>query len=214
MLKRSKVVLVVLVSMPLSLFAARPFITDDAGTVAQSGFELEFASDYWSNFGSHGATIKHGLTDRMDLGVAFGYMTAPVEMKAAQPLELSLKYNFIPEHFSVSATGVFSSATYAINAIYSHDLKVLSGHANLGIEVAGESSNVTLTYGLAAVFNVGIAAIGAELGGADKDLSWWQVGAQFNILDWLAVDSGLGGEFSKDINLYVTSGLWFFLGGR
>jgi hypothetical protein len=213
MLKRTTVVLTLLVNMPLSLFAARPFITDDAGTVAQSGFELEFASDYWKDFGLHVATIKHGITDRMDLGVAFGYMTAPVEKKAAQPMELSIKYNFLPEHFSFSATGVFSSATYAINAIYSHDLKMISGHANLGIEVTGESSDVTLTYGLAAVFNVGIAAIGAELGGADKELSWWQVGAQLNILDWLAIDSGLGGGFSKDVNLYVTSGLCFFWGG-
>jgi hypothetical protein len=214
MLKKTTAVLAILINMPLSLWAARPFITDDAGTVEQFGFELECTSDYWKDLALFGATLKHGLTDRMDLGVAFGYLTAPLRMKAAQPLEISLKYNFIPEHLSVSATGVFASATYIINAIYSHDFKVLSGHANLGFEATGESRDVILTYGLAAVFKIGITAIGAELGGADKDLNWWQIGAQLNLWDWLAFDSGLGGEFNKNMNLYVTSGLWFFFGGR
>lgn len=214
MIKRTTVALAVLVNMPVLLFAARPFITDDAGTVEQSGFELECASDYWKNLALFGATLKHGLTDRMDLGVAFGYMAAPLEMKAAQPLELSLKYNFIPEHFSVSATGVFGSATYAINTIYSHYFEVLSGHANLGFEATGESRNLALTYGLVAIIKVGIAAIGAELGGVDKELNWWQIGAQLNLRDWLGFDSGLGGEFKKGMQLYVTSGLWLFFGGR
>jgi hypothetical protein len=41
-----------------------------------------------------------------------------------------------------------------------------------------------LTYGLAAVFNVGNGRYyGAELGSADKELSGGQIGAQFNILD-------------------------------
>jgi hypothetical protein len=146
----------------------------------------------------------------MDLGVAFGYMATPLERKAVQPLELFFKYNIIPEHFSASATGVFGSATYAINAIYSHYFKEISGHANLGFEAIGENRDVNLTYGLAVVLKVGVAAIGAELGGVGRDLNWWQFGAQVNLRDWLAFDSGLGGEFSKGINLYITSGLWFF----
>lgn len=189
-------------------------MTDDAATVEQHAFELEVASDYWKDFAKFGAALKHGLTKRMDLCVAFGCAAVPSELRAAQPLELSLKYNFVPEHFTVSMAGTFNSATYAVNAIYTPSSEPLSVHVNLGFEATAENRNVVLTYGIAAVFNAAIAAIGAEIGGVDNDLNWWQIGTQINLLEWLAIDAGLGGDFNKDMELIVTSGLWFYFGGE
>lgn len=214
MLKKNFAVFTMLIGMPISLLAARPFFTDDAGTVERSAFELESASDYWKDFASFGTTLKHGLTDKMDLGISFGYLAVPLERRAAQPLELSLKYNFVPEHFSASFTGSFSSATYAVNAIYTHSFKAFSGHANMGFEAADAIREMVLTYGLAAVYNLGIAAIGAEIGGVDGELNFWQFGFQINLLQWLAFDTGIGGDFGDETQVSITSGLWFSFGGN
>ncbi|MDO5575465.1 MAG: hypothetical protein Q4F84_00175 [Fibrobacter sp.] len=193
--------------VPVSLFAARPFVTDDAGTVEQGTFELETSSDYWKNTASFGIGLKHGLTNRMDLGVAFGYDAVPKASAAAQPLEVSFKYNFIPEHFSASFTSAFSSSTYSINAIYSHDIKFLSLHANVGLEATEGAKDVSGTYSLAAVFNIGIVAAGLEFGGVNKDINWWQIGTQAAFTDWFALDIGVGGDF--DNKMTATTGLWF-----
>lgn len=193
--------------VPVSLFAARPFVTDDAGTVEKGTFELETSSDYWEDAASFGIGLKHGLTNRMDLGVAFGYDAVPKESAAAQPLEVSFKYNFIPEHFSASFTSAFSSSTYSVNAIYSHDIKFLSLHANAGFEATEGVKDVSGTYSLAAVFNIGIIAAGLEFGGVNKDINWWQIGGQATFTDWFALDIGVGGDF--DDGMTATTGLWF-----
>lgn len=195
--------------IPVSLFAARPFVTDDAGTVAQGIFELECSSGYWDDAASFSIGLKHGLTSHMDLGVVFGYHAVPEDEAAAQPLEISLKYNFIPDHLSASFTSAFSSASYAVNAIYTHAISAFSLNVNLGMEATDAVKNVAATYGLAAVFNVGVAAVGAEIGGVDKNINWWQVGTQITLKDWLAVDLGIGGDFEDDTHLTAASGLWF-----
>jgi hypothetical protein len=60
-------------AMCQSALAARPFETDDAGTVAPGTFESEFGSESWKDDAAFGIGLKHGLTERMDLGVSMGY---------------------------------------------------------------------------------------------------------------------------------------------
>ncbi|MDO5575460.1 MAG: hypothetical protein Q4F84_00150 [Fibrobacter sp.] len=206
MLRKMILNLLLITSVPVSLFA-RPFATDDAGVTSINAFELELGSNYWEDVASFGATLKHGLTNHMNLSVSFGYDAVPKETAMAQPLGVSVKYNFIPEHFSMSFTSAFSSsASYLLNAIYTQKIKFVTIHANAGLEATEAVKNVDAKYGLATVFNIGIVAAGIEICGVNKDVNWWQVGTQVAIKEWIALDIGVGGDF--DGNMMATSGIW------
>jgi len=197
--------------IPLSLFAARPFATDDAGTVEPGIFEIESALDYWKDRASFGIGLKHGLTSKMDLGIALGYTIRPEDEMAASPLGLSFKYNFIPEHFSVSISGSFNSAVYAINTIYTHPFNVIAISINIGLEVTESIKECMLTHGVLSTFLFKNVTVGFEIAGTHKNFSLWQVGTQISIKDWLAIDVGFGGDFEKEIQLNATTGLWVSL---
>jgi hypothetical protein len=59
----------ILIGLPaISLYGARPFATDDAGTVSVAGYELEIGYDFGQDEGILGLSFKHGLTPKMDVG--------------------------------------------------------------------------------------------------------------------------------------------------
>lgn len=82
--------------------AARPFATDDAGTVAPVGYELEPGYDFWEDEGAFGLGFKHGLTEKMDIGIGFGYCLIPESNRDFSTAEICLKYGLISELFAVS----------------------------------------------------------------------------------------------------------------
>ncbi|HON11113.1 MAG: hypothetical protein GX089_14030 [Fibrobacter sp.] len=191
------------------VFAARPFTIDDAGTVEKEGFEVEVASNYWKNSADAGIGLKHGLTDRMDIGAGFGYTALPEKEAQFSALEVGLKYAIVPDLLSTSVSASFDSPVYTINLILSKPVGVAAFHGNAGIEAESVSKSVNLVYGVAAAFNMGRITSGVEVGGINKELNWWQLGAQIDLLDWLAVDFGLGGDFQKEVGYAATTGFWF-----
>jgi hypothetical protein len=86
--------------------AARPYVTDDAGTVGLGLFELETASNCWKDRVEFGLCFKHGITDRMEIGVAMGHCASPKDERAIQDAELGFKFALIPDLFAASFTGV------------------------------------------------------------------------------------------------------------
>lgn len=200
--------IMVLSSLAVS-FAARPFATDDAGTVEMGGFELETAANYWNVNADFGLCLKHGFTNRMDIGVGFGYVAFPEEMAQLSGLEVGLKYALVPDLLSASFSGSFGDPCYAVNLILSKSIGFICLHGNLGMEAAQAIKDATLTYGVAAVFETGIVSSGVEIGGTHEELNWWQVGTQVAVAKWAAIDLGLGGDFESDVNLIATTGLWF-----
>lgn len=194
---------------PSTLFAFRPFITDDAGTVPHLTFELETAADYWHNAATFGLCFKHGITERMDLGIAFGRCVLPQDEGGYDPAELLLKFNFVPDRFSASFSGSFGKHHYNTMLIYSHPIAWFTVHANAGLSAIDDPRDGFFTYGLAGVAQIKRFSVGAELGGTATDLDWWQFGLRFEIFEWLAIDAALGGDFESDISLLATSGLFF-----
>jgi hypothetical protein len=191
------------------VMAARPFVTDDAGTVSQSTFELETGCDFWKDATTLGACLKHGITERMDIGIGFGYAPLPDDERGFDGAELGLKFGLIPDLFSLSASGCFGNNTYGINAIVSKAFGFLSFDANLGIEATAATNDGDLTYGLCCHYDFERCVVGAEICGTHEELSLWQLGSSFGLFDWVTIDAGINGDFEKDVTLSATAGLTF-----
>jgi hypothetical protein len=190
-------------------FAFRPFITDDAGTVTPSTFELEASADYWHDKAAFGLGLKHGVTERMDIGVAFGRCMLPEDESGYDPAELSLKFNFIADRLSASFSGSFGDPCYSALLIYSQPIALFSLHANLGYSAVGALDEGLLTYALAVVVQINRFTFGPEFGGTHQSVDWWQIGTRATITDWLAADVAVGGDFSTDVDFNAATGLFF-----
>lgn len=192
------------------LYGARPFTTDDAGTVEMGIHELEFGCDFWSEYGTFGLGFKHGLTERMDLGISFGYIVAPEENVGFVSAELGVKFAFIPDVLSASFTGSFGDAAYTVNAIITQGLGPLEIDGNFGYEAIGiTGEDGTIIYALALIFNTGPYAFGVE-GAGDKDgLQSWLIGGRYTFFNGFAADAGISGGFEEDADMIATLGLHY-----
>jgi hypothetical protein len=193
-----------------SLFAARPYHTDDPGTTEQGKFELETAVDYWNNSALPGIVFKHGITEKMELDIPLGYVVSPADEKGVSPLALYAKFAIIPDMFAITFTGAFSERFYAVNGIFSKVFGNFRINANLGGTMVADSNDADLTYNLSGTYTFfEKLETGAELCGTLEELNWWQIGAKYFFTDWFSLDAGIGGDFEKKINMNATTGLWF-----
>lgn len=150
--------------------AARPLATDDAGTVEPGKFETELSFDHCQNrpdgtCQSPGIQLKHGLTDRMDIGLAFGHDTdkdadGNTVGWGMSPLAVGVKAALMKERkalpdLSVAAGFETGSSAWWLNGIASQEIAGLGLHFNLGYQSAGEPLvRGSYTLGLAAEYTV------------------------------------------------------------
>jgi hypothetical protein len=171
-------------------FGARPFGTDDAGTVSPAGYELELGYDLWSEIGSLGIGFKHGLTEKMDIGIGFGFNLLTEPKNSFTPSELCLKYALLPDFLATSFTAEIGGSSYALNGILTRCFGPVEFDANLGY-VTGDSS---ITYAGAIIYSIGNFALGGEVLG-DKETKSFLVGGRYTIKEGLMVDAGFTGDF-------------------
>ena len=192
------------------LFAARPFNTDDAGTVASSGFELELGTDVWQDDAVLGLSFKHGLTDRMDVGVSLGYTMLPDTADGFENAELSFKFAILPDLFSTSFTTVLGGLDYVVNGILTHDVGPVEIDINLGFATTGMGGiDGDLVYGLAAIYVMDRFGLGAEMSGNQDEVQSWLGGVRFQVFPGFAVDGGLTGDFHEEKDLAATVGIHY-----
>jgi hypothetical protein len=190
-------------------FAARPYHTDDAGTTELGKFEVETAADYWRHSFAPGLVFKHGLTERMELDIPVGYVLHPEDERGYAPLQLYAKFALIPDLLAVTFTSAFAESDYAVNGIIRKAFGNFNTNLNLGGSMVGNTNDADLTYGVSETFFIGKIETGAEIGGTQEGLDWWQVGAKFFFKKWCSIDAGIGGDFEKKIHINVTTGLVF-----
>lgn len=188
---------------------ARPFITDDAGTVAMEIFELEAAADYWQQEAALGLCFKHGITNYMDIGVAFGRCLLPEDERGYDMAELTLKFGLIPDRLAASFGGTFGDPCYSALFVFSQPIFFTTLHLNGGYSAVGDDTEGFLTFCGALTAEVNRFTYGAEIGGTKTDFDWWQLGSSFSCTEWLSVDFGIGGTFSEDVFSTITTGFWF-----
>jgi hypothetical protein len=200
--------LLFLFSISTSVFAARPFMTDDAGTVDQHAYEAELSADSWKNRSDLAMSVKHGLTPSMDLGIGMGYCALPEETATTTPLEIGFKYALIPDKFALAVSTCTGHPEYAVNTVYSQPLGLIAMDANLGVETLGGSNHSVGTFGLAFSMDIGRFGVGLETVGTFKNETLWQIGGRYAITDWLVVDTGFYATFDDPGNPTFVTGLW------
>ena len=136
------------------LWAARPLSTDDAGTVEKEKFETELSFDYCQyrpdgTCQAPGMAIKHGLTDRFDIGLGFSHSTdkdydGNTVGWGMSPLEIGFKMSLLKEKqtlpdISLSAGFEAGETEYGLNLILSREYGNLGLHYNLGYNSPGEA---------------------------------------------------------------------------
>lgn len=191
----------------ISLYAARPFSTDDAPTVPQAGYELE--AGYDSGEDIFGFSFKHGLTQKMDIGIEFGYTTLSLSKNGFTPAELCLKYAIIPETFSVSIGNELGTSSYDLNAIFTKTLKLIEIDANLGYSIPVPGEKGLAFYALAMIAGFDKFDIGGEILGNEDKIEGWLSGGRYKIFDCLNFDFGISGKFKDKNKITGTFGLHY-----
>jgi hypothetical protein len=191
------------------VMAARPFVTDDPGTVELGRFELEVAPDYWKDKSTIELCFKHGLTERMEIGIVMGRCALPRNERGYQDAELGFKFALIPDLLAASFTGMFNNPEYGFALILGKTSGIFTVNANLGCAMTSGTDDAEVMYGLSGIATFGRFETGVEIDGARESLNWWQIGAKCFVTDWCSIDAGIGGDFKDDVTMNATTGLWF-----
>jgi hypothetical protein len=195
-------------------WAARPFSTDDAGTVEKGKFELEAGYEY-SDVLSGGVSglccpgFKHGVTEKMDIGIGFAYAFVPQAAEGLSPACLSLKFAVIQDLLAVSFAQEFGTAGFSLNSAWTRAFGPVEIDVNLGYSATAESDTPgSVTYGAAFIYGFEKFDAGCEFCGDKNGFRDWLAGARYRILDTLAADLGYGGNFAGSA-VKVTAGLHY-----
>lgn len=186
-----------------SAFACRPLTTDDCGTVEKGKFEIENGLDgvnLFSGGNSHsaGPSIKHGITESMDIGVSIPFALAPAVDEISGAAVFSLKFGFIKNLLAVSISGSPASAAYSLNSVFSKDFGSFNTHLNLGYNATGDpAAKGLLTYGLSVLVPVDKFQIVMETYGDEQDKNWL-VGGIYELFPGFSLDAGYTRSFTTD----------------
>jgi hypothetical protein len=168
-------------------FGARPLCTDDAGVVEKGKYELETGYDMTSDEQAGNISFKHGITDRMDIGISLPLQVKPLEEDIFCPSGIGIKFMLVKDMVSFSFTNELGTSDYIINGIFSKELSFISVHFNLGYEYTGISGEKgEISYSGAFEFPVKKVDIVGEILNEEGIL----FGGRIHIKDCIALDTG------------------------
>lgn len=189
--------------------AARPLTTDDAGTVEYGAFELEIGydlsrdEDHTQNQ-SLGISLKHGLIQRLDLGVALPYDIKPEEEFG--DFQVGIKYLLLKEKGNLPALSLtfgceLGSPDCAFTGIASKEIRDLALHINLGYVASGlkgEDGVAVYAGAIEYVFSKSLTLVAELVGEADADenASEALVGGNYRISEQVVLDLAVGKGFN------------------
>ncbi len=193
-----------------ALYGARPFNTDDAGTVSAGEYELEMGCDFWSDQASLGLGFKHGITERMDLGVGLGFDITPAGEERFSGAEFGWKFAIVPDLFSTSITATQGLSAYSLNGIITNCFGPAELDINLGYDATGIQEEAgSISFGIALQYGLGLLDFGLETQGDKDGFQTWLGGVRYHIRDGLAIDVGIFGSFNDDLFGSATAGLHY-----
>ena len=180
--------------------AARPFSTDDAGTVEIGKFELEFGYEHCDLVGTGQSGLcclgfKHGLTEQMDIGLGLTHTFVPQQAEALSPASISLKFAVLRDLLAISFSHELGGSSYALNSALTREFGQVEVDINLGYSATGNSNLPgSISYGIALIYGFEKVDVGCETSGDKDGLQNWLVGARYRIREGLAVDLGYSGD--------------------
>ncbi|MBN2037620.1 MAG: hypothetical protein JW768_12840 [Chitinispirillaceae bacterium] len=202
---------------------ARPLATDDAQTVDPGAFELEFGYDFSHTINdsqnhSMGISLKHGLSERLDMGIAFPYEIEP--KRGFGSAEMAIKYSFVKEKKRIPAmSSTFSfdlgSSGYTINGIATKTFDVVCIYINVGYTATGQTEKKgTVIYGTAIEFFLieRLAAVTELVGESVDDSMALEAlfGLKFYVIEAFALDlAAAKGFLDTEANWQTVVGMTF-----
>jgi len=193
--------------------AAYPLATDDAGTVSRGGYELEAGYDSAKDAEnltnqSSAFSFKHGVTEKMDLGLALPYQIHPAGAEKLGAASLALKFSLVRDIAAVSLSNELGEKDYFLNAIYSKEFSAVKLHLNAGYLSTGDETAKGAGYGLALEYPMGKLEAVGEAQGHEGGEGEALAGLRYRIKDALFVAGGLARDFSHG-HTRLTAGLHF-----
>ncbi len=177
---------------PLAAFAGRPFSTDDADAVDRGILEFESGTNLLPERQAVSYfSVKHGLTERMDIGFDFSYLYPGIE-----GLDMGAKFRLLARGDSKMALAYgfsIGESTFDLNLIFARDIPPLDFYLNVGAisSFEGISSGFLLQASLFEERLVGGVEIVSNY--REDELSLEALlGVSYNILENSAIDTGLG----------------------
>jgi len=195
-------------------FAAYPLATDDAGTVSQNSFELEAGYDSAKDVEdlsnqSSALSFKHGVTEKMDLGIALPYQIHPAGEEKMGAASLALKFSLVRDVAALSLSNELGEKEYFLNAIYTRRFPAVKLHVNAGyLSTGDETVKGAGTYGLALEYPAGKFEAVGEAQGQEGGEGSALFGLRYRIKEPLFVAGGLARDF-KSGHTRLTAGLHF-----
>ena len=194
--------------------AAYPLATDDAGTVSQGGYELEAGYDSAKDAEnlsnqSSAFSFKHGVTEKMDLGLALPYQIHPADAEKLGAASLALKFSLVKDIVAVALSNELGEKDYFLNAIFSKAFSAVKLHVNAGyLSTGDETAKGAGSYGLALEYPLGKFEAVGEVQGQEGGEGDALAGLRYRIRETLFVAGGLARDF-KSGHARLTAGLHF-----
>ncbi len=183
----------------VDLFAAHPLTTDDIGTVDIGKYELEvFYDNCKSETRNHfcGISLKHGITEKIDVGISFPYQLEPKLAEPLGTLTLGFKFLLMKDIFALTVSNELGSKKYFINGIFTQEIKPISVHVNIGYATSGdENTEGKITYSSAFECPFEKIDLVGEVIGDKVSLQNWLLGVRYKIKESVFVDCAYGNSF-------------------
>lgn len=224
--------LMLVVAYPV--FAARPLVTDDYGTVDLGKYELETGYNFITPKAGGGtetglvAQLKRGMSPSFDFGLELPYNTSAVSGFADMVLHAKIKIREFGEDEGVTARADLKLTNgdavlglgsgyldYGLIMIASKKIADLPAHFNLGYTVIGDPANSTADD----TFYYGVALekalpndfdLVAEYTGLSSQISVisnLQLGGRYQLNDVFRFDAGCSLALNDNSNNIATIGL-------
>ncbi|MFH1824388.1 MAG: hypothetical protein ABH873_04085 [Candidatus Firestonebacteria bacterium] len=184
-------------------FAAHPLTTDDIGTVEIGKYELEIGYDNCKSEDtdrnhSCGLSLKHGLTEKMDIGISFPIQVEPKYAEQLGKASLGLKFLLIKDILAFSISNELGSKEYFINSIVSTEISPVTLHFNFGYKATGdESVRGEIIYSSAFECPIEKIDLVGEIIGEQIGVQNWLLGIRYKIVETIFVDCAYGNGFRK-----------------
>jgi hypothetical protein len=194
----------VLLFFPLPSYCAHPLSIDDTGTIKKGNYEFE--AGYERTIGGtmpefhkagnqiSGISLVSGITDKMDLGIAFPYYIEPQTPERFGSAAIKFKFSLIKDIFSFSISNELGHLSYFLNGIFSREMLRSMFHFNLGYSASGDIQTAgSVFWGCAFEYPVkNFTAVG-EFSGDKSGFRDWLAGVRYSPGGAFSIDLAYGG---------------------
>jgi hypothetical protein len=176
-------------------------MTEDVGTNEPGKFQFSAVPEFWKKKSKTGfepgVELRHGITDRMDLGVGAGYSLMPKSEKGASGFEFTPKFMLIPDIFAAIFAVSFGDPVYEGYLVLGHAFGPIAINANLGYVAEAGIKDIDIPFLMSVSYQHERFEIGPEFGIDSDGNKSWNLATRVLPFDWLAWVTAIGGDFKK-----------------